>query len=160
AHVAAGGSWTTELTLVNLSAAPVSLSVALRADDGAAMSQFAVVTNQGISRAVLASSVSQGLAPNASLRMSVGDPTGPNQVGWAGVVSSAPLGGYAVFRAESGSGPPNEASVPLVKQLAPAITFPYDNTAGYVTSVGLANPGAAAATVTAIAWDGSGNRLG
>jgi len=160
AHITAGGPWTTDLTLINLSDAPVSLTVGLHGDDGGAMSQFAVVTNQGASRAVQGSSVSQILAPDASLHITIGDPTVPNQVGWADVVSSAPIGGFAVFRAGSGSGPPNETSVPLQTQLAPAITFPYDNTAGYVTSIGLANPGAATATVTATMWDDSGNRLG
>jgi hypothetical protein len=160
AHIAAGGPWTTSITLINLSAAPVSLTLAFHGDDGSASTLFATVTNQGASRAVLASSVSEVLQPDASLLIVAGDPLAPTQTGWADVLGSAPLGGYAIFGAASGSGPPSEGSVPLQNQLPPAITFAYDNTAGYVTSVGIANPSSGAANITATMWDDSGHQLG
>jgi hypothetical protein len=160
AHVTAGGDWSTSITLMNLSAAAVSLTIAFHGDDGAAWSLPAFVTNQGFSRAVLASSVSEVLQPNASLRIVAADPLASTQTGWADVLSSAPLGGYAVFRAASGTGPPAEAAAPLATQLPATVTIPYDNADGFVTSVALANPGTGAATITATVWDNSGNRLG
>jgi hypothetical protein len=120
----------------------------------------ATITYQGAGRDVITNSLTEVLAPDSSLLISVGDPTAANQIGWAAVLSSAPIGGYAIFRAISGTGPPAEASVPLQTQLPASVTFPFDNTAGLVTSVGLANPGVGAATVTATMWDDSGNLFG
>jgi hypothetical protein len=160
AHVAAGGSWTTDVALINLSASPVSLTIAFHGDDGSAWSVPGVVTYQGGARDVLTNSLSEVLAPDATLLISVGDPSALNQTGWADVVSSGPIAGYAILRASSGNGPPVEATVPIQTQLPAALTFPYDNTSGLVTSIGIANPGAGAATVTATMWDDSGNPLG
>ena len=40
------------------------------------------------------------------------------------------------------------------------MTLPYDNAAGFVMGVAIANLSAASADITATAWDDSGNRLG
>jgi hypothetical protein len=160
AHVAAGDIWSTTITLVNLSAAPISLTLAFHADDGSAWPLFATVTNQGASRAVIAASVSEVLQPNASLRIVAGDPLAATQTGWADVVSSAPITGFALLSAASGTGPPAESSTAFQVQLPSAVTFPYDNTAGSVTSIAISNPGAASAVITATMWDDSGTLLG
>jgi hypothetical protein len=159
-HIAAGGAWSTAISLINLSASPVSLTIGFHGDDGSAWNLPAVVTYQGAARDVITSSLTEVLNPNATLLIVAGDPSADSQTGWADVVSSGPIGGYAIFRASSGNGPPNESTVPLQAALPPAITVPYDNTGSLITSVGLANPGAASATVTATIWDDSGTQLG
>ncbi len=159
-HIAAGGDWTTVITLINLSAAPAALTVAFHGDDGSALNLFAAVTSPGASRAVVGSSFSEVLNPNASLLIVAGDPLASRQAGWADVLSSAPLGGYAVLSSSSGSGPPSEATLLLQTQLPSSLTIPYDNTGGYITSAGIANPGAAPVNITATIWDDAGNQLG
>src|ERR1017187_7411495 len=58
-------------------------------------------------------------------------------------------------RAQTGS--PSEGTVPLQSQFPPAVTLPYDDTAGFVMGVALANMSAAFASVTVTMWDDSGN---
>jgi hypothetical protein len=50
--------------------------------------------------------------------------------------------------------------VPLQSQFPSTITLPYDNTAGFVMGVALANLSSTSANVTATMWDDAGNQLG
>ena len=89
----------------------------------------------------------------------MGNPAASTVVGWADVLSSGPIGGYAIFR-ETPSTQSSEGTVPLGTQYPTTITLPYDNTAGFVMGVALANLSTASANVTATMWDASGNQLG
>ena len=138
-HIAAGGDWTTVMTLVNTSAAAVPVTVALHSDDGSALTLPVTTTQQGISQKTTASSVSTTINPNATWLISTGDQVASTVVGWADVLSTESLGGYAVFRSTPQTGSPSEGTVPLQIQFPSTVTLAYDNTAGFVMGVALAN---------------------
>jgi hypothetical protein len=64
AHIAAGGIWSSDITLINTSSAPVSLTIAFHGDNNSAWTVPALVTYQGSSRDVITTSLSEVLAPN------------------------------------------------------------------------------------------------
>src|ERR1022692_3024861 len=158
-HIAAGGGWTTVITLINTSLVAVPVTVALHCDDGSALTLPVTTTQQGVSQKTTTSSVSATINPNATLLISTGDQIASTAVGWADVLSTGSLGGYAIFRSTPQTGSPSEGTVPLQSQFPPAVTLPYD-TAGFVMGVALANMSAAFASVTVTMWDDSGNQLG
>jgi hypothetical protein len=157
-HIAAGGDWTTVISLINTSASAVSLTVNLHADDGSALTLPLTSTLQGVTQTPTASSVSATLNPNATLVISMGRQIATTVVGWADVVSSGPVNGYAIFRTTSG-GLPSEGTVPLQTQFTSKLVLPYDNTAGFVTGVAIANL-STSGTVTAVMYDQNGTLLG
>lgn len=158
-HIAAGGAWTTVITLVNTSSAAVPVTVTFHNDDGSALNLPVTTTNQGGTQAATTSSVSATISPNATLLITTGT-LASTVVGWADVTSTGPVSGYAIFRTASSNSPVSEGTVPLSTQFPSTITLPYDNTAGFVMGVALANLSASTANVTATIWDDSGNQLG
>ena len=58
AHVAAGGSWTTLISLVNTTTVPITLTTALYGDDGSPLALPITTTAQGTSQTTTAASVS------------------------------------------------------------------------------------------------------
>ncbi|MGJ5814518.1 hypothetical protein [Paludibaculum fermentans] len=158
AHIAAGGGqWSTVVTLFNPSASPATVNVAFRGDDGAALGAVPLtVTQHGAAQTVTGGTVSAVLSPSSSIFIAIGDPSVQSVVGWADVQSSSLVNGFAVFRSLSAS--PSEGTVTL-QAGSSAVILPYDNTGGFVTGVALANLSTSSATVTATAWDDSGNSL-
>jgi|HubBroStandDraft_1064217.scaffolds.fasta_scaffold12509_2 hypothetical protein len=159
-QIAAGGGWSTVITLVNTSSAAVPVIVELHADNGSALTLPVTTTQQGVSQTSTAASVNATLNPNSTLLVSMGDQVTSTVVGWADVLSTGPIGGYAIFRWTPQTGSPSEGTVPLQSQFPSTITLPYDNTAGFVMGVALANLSTASAGVTATMWDENGNQLG
>jgi hypothetical protein len=159
-HIAAGGGWTTVITLINTSSSAVPVTVVLHGDDGSALTLPVTTTQQGASQTSTTASVNATINPNATLLISTGDQIASTAVGWADVLSTGSLGGYAIFRSTPQTGSPSEGTVPLQSQFPPAVTLPYDDTAGFVMGVALANMSAAFASVTVTMWDDSGNQLG
>lgn len=158
-HIAAGGAWTTVITLINPSSAAVSVAVAFYSDDGTALSLPVTTTNQGISESSTTASLSATINPNATLLITTAQLTS-TVVGWADVDSSGPVGGFAIFRETPQNGSPSEGTVPFQTQFPSTITMPYDDTAGFVTGVALANLSTSTAEITATIWDDKGNHLG
>jgi virginiamycin B lyase len=159
-HIAAGGAWTTVITLVNTSSAAVPVTVALHNDDGSALSLPVTTTQQGSTQTTTTASVNATMNPNTTLLISMGDQVASTVVGWADVTSSGSLGGYAIFRQNSPNGSPSEGTVPLQTQSPSTITLPFDNTAGFTMGVALANLSTSSANITATIWDDSGTQLG
>lgn len=159
-HIAAGGGWATTITLVNTSSSAVPVQVALHGDDGSVLTLPVTTTQQGVSQNTTTSSVGATINPNATLLISTGDQVAATVVGWADVLSTGSLGGYAIFRSTPQAGSPSEGTVPLQSQFPSTVTLPYDNTAGFVMGVALANLSTAFASVTVTMWDDSGNQLG
>jgi hypothetical protein len=160
-HLAAGGGWTTTITLVNTSPAPVPVTVAFHGDDGGELSLPATITQQGVTQtAAGTASVNAVINPNATLLISTGDQIASTYVGWADVQSSGSVGGYAIFRSTPATGSPSEGTAPLQAQPPSTLTLPYDNTGGFAMGVALANLSTASANITATVWDDSGNQLG
>lgn len=159
-HIAAGGGWTTVATFVNTSSSAVPVTVALHNDDGSTLSLPVTTTQQGSSQTTTSSSVSATINPDATLLISMGGQTANTVVGWADVTSTGPVGGFAIFRETPTSGLPSEGTVPLQSTFPSSLTLPYDNTAGFVMGVALANLSTSSANVTATMWDDSGILLG
>jgi len=159
-HIAAGDGWSTVITLANTSSATVPVTVALHDDLGSTLTLPVTTTQQGVSQTTTASSVSATMNPNTTLLISMGDQVASTVVGWADVLSTVSIGGYAIFRWTPQNGSPSEGTVPLQSQFPSTFTLPYDNTAGFVMGVALANLSSSSAGVTATMWDDSGNQLG
>lgn len=158
-HIAAGGGWTTVITLVNTSSAALAVSVVLHNDDGSALTLPVTITQQGASQPTTTASVSATINPNATLLISTGQ-LASTVVGWADVLSSGSLGGDAIFRSTPQTGSPSEGTVPLQSQYPSMVMLPYDNTSGFVMGVALANLSSSLASVTVTMWDDIGNQLG
>jgi hypothetical protein len=158
-QIAAGGSWDTTITLVNTSSVPVAIAVVFRADDGSALSLPLRLTQQGSARTSTASSANALLNPNATVLIGTG-PLPNTIVGWADVLSSGPVSGYAIMRSAPANDKPSEATVPLQTAFPTSVLLPYDNTAGYVMGLALSNLAVGPATVNATIWDESGSQLG
>jgi len=157
-HIAAGGGWTSVITLVNTSSTATSVTLALRNDDGSALTLPITTVQQGVSQTTSASSVNTTINPNATLLISMGDQLASTVVGWADVTGTGPLGGFAIFRQTTASA--SEGTVSLQSQLSSTVTLAYDNTAGFVMGVALANLSTSNASLIATIWDDSGNQLG
>ena len=115
-------------------------------------------TQQGVTQTVTGGSVNAVLNPNTTILISAGDPSLSQVIGWAEVLSSVPVGGFAIFR--SAIGTPSEGTVPLQTQTPSAFILPYDNTGGFVMGVALANLSASSVIITATMWDDNGTLLG
>jgi len=161
AQVAAGGGWVTVISLINTSPAPVNVTVQLRGDDGSALSLPVTVTQASGAQTTTASSFNGTINPNGTLLLSTEDGIPSTAVGWANVLSTGSISGFAIFRFIGPSGA-SEGTVPLQStQVSYAkITVPYDNTANFQTGVALANLTSAPVTVTATIWDRSGSQIG
>jgi hypothetical protein len=164
-HIAAGGGWTTVITLVG-SGRLVKGGVQLRFydDNGSALSLPVTTTQQGRSQTTTTAVVSADLRMNETWLISIGDQVASTVVGWATVSSS--VDGFAIFRYTPHSGPASEGTVPLQKVMTntssftSTLTLPYDDTAGAVMGVALANPSTVPTTVTATIFDDNGLLLG
>ncbi len=107
-----------------------------------------------------AASLNAVLNPNSTWVLSIGDQIASTVTGWADVLASGPVSGFAIFRQTAANGTVSEGTAPLQTQFPSKILGPYDNTAGFVTGFALVNLSTAPATVTATVWDQSGLRLG
>ena len=158
-HIAAGGSWSTVITLTNTSSVAVPVAVAFRNDDGAELSLPVTTINRGATQTTTAASVSATINPNSTLLISTG-PMATTVVGWAEVSSSVPIQGFAIFRTNSTNSPVSEGTVPLQTQFPSILTLPYDNAEGFVMGAAVVNLSQAPATITATIWDDRGTQLG
>jgi hypothetical protein len=161
AHIAAGGGWDTAITLINTSSTSVSVSVVFRADDGSVLSLPLAITQGGTVQSMTASTVNAAVSPNTTMSIGTGA-MGSTIAGWAEVLSSGPIDGFAIMRftpTDSGD-KSSEATVPLQAQFPSVVTLAYDNTAGYVMGVALVNLGSGSASVNATVWNSVGTQLG
>jgi hypothetical protein len=150
----AGGGWDTTVWLVNRSAAPVPTRLVFHGDDGAPLSLSLTVTQPGVSQQVAAATLDQVIASNTTLVVATGASASTVQ-GWADVLSSGALSGFAVFRYAGAS----EAAVPLQSQIGASISLPFDNTGGYSTGIAIVNLSSWQANITATVWDENGTQL-
>lgn len=158
-HIAAGGGWTTVITLVNAAPTPIQLQVNLSADDGSPLNLTVTTSLQGVTQTYTAQQISENLNPNATLQISMGGTAGTTEVGSAAVYSTGPVSGYAIFRQTPQSGSPSEGTVPLQTQFPYSISLPYDNTAGFIMGVALANVSPTPQNITVTIMDANGVQL-
>ena len=159
-HIAAGGGWDTTISLINTSSAPVAVRLVFHADDGSALSLPLNVTQQGATQSVTAATLDRLINPNTTLTIDAGLQLATTVVGWADVLSTGPVCGFAIFRLTCPTCTASEGTVPLQSQFQSTLIVPYDNTANFVTGVALANLSSTQASITATIWDENGNQLG
>ncbi|MCX6630979.1 MAG: hypothetical protein NTW28_25485 [Candidatus Solibacter sp.] len=159
-QIAVGGAWKTSLTLVNLSAAQNPVRVAFRGDDGRPLTLPFVVTQQGATQAASGSSVERTVQPGATLLIESEAPSSATVTGWAEVISSGPVAGFAIFRQRGPDSRDSEGTSPLESGGTASLLLPFDNTAGFVTGVALVNATSEAVIVTATIRDDNGAQIG
>ena len=156
-QIASGGNWKTSLTLINLSAAQNPVRVLFRGDDVRPLTLPLVVTQHGTPQAATDSSVERTVEPGATLLIESEAPaSSATLVGWAEVISSGPVAGFAIFRQRGPDGRDAEGTSPLESGSAASLLLPYDNTLGFATGVALVNGTNNAVIVTATIRDDSG----
>ena len=160
-QIASGGGWKTTLTIVNLSSTQNSVRVALRGDDGRALNLPVVITQQGNAQGATASSIERTMESGAGLLIESEAPVASaTQVGWAEVISSGPVAGFAIFRQRGLDGRDSEGTAPLDSSKTASLVLPFDNTAGFVTGVALVNSTTQAVVVNAAIRDDNGAQIG
>ena len=159
AHIAVGGPWTSTIYLANTSANQVMTNLVFHADDGTALTIPMTVTQQGASQSVAMSTVNAVIAPDATIVITSGQQVPATLTGWVDVLTSGPLNGFAVFSTTE-NGTPSEGTSLLQTQFENRIDVPYDDRAGLVTAVAIANLAASPTTITATLFDPTGVQLG
>jgi hypothetical protein len=131
-----GGGWKTTITVTNLDSRTVHFVVLFFNDDGSDLTVR--ILGQGNVKGV---DVVLGSAQSATFE-TAGDAQFLAQ-GWATIKkdnSSDAVGGFAIFRQRIPGRSDSEAVVPVVSQFDSHFVLLYDNTAGYVTGIAMANP--------------------
>ena len=160
AHIASGGGWKSTISLQNISMAQNTVTVDF-ADDGSPQILPFTVTHQNGSSESTGSSLAGTIDPNATLLIETEAPaTGQTLVGWARVVSTAPISGFSVFRLHLQNGADSEGTSSLETRSLSDLILPYESTAGFATGAALVNAASTAVTLTATIWDEAGVQLG
>jgi hypothetical protein len=134
-QVVDGAGWKTSFFLVNLENHPVTLQVLFFDDFGDDM--FVSVGDLGSVR-----QVSVTLDTAGSTEFETSGFGSSLQQGWALLSQSTndTIGGMAIFRQRVFGRPDQEATVPIVSQFDSHFVLLFDNTAGFVTGIAVANP--------------------
>jgi hypothetical protein len=156
------GGWNTTLVIVNMSPVTVAFhQYFIDQSRNPLPVMFKTIPGGDI---VTTPAAVGSLDPNTSFNILLYDP-GPGsltQVGWSLLVYDSVntrLGGFSIFQQIFSSGT-YEALVPLSSESDYKFYLPFDNRAGYTTTMAIANPGKASTTVTFTFRDTSGNQLG
>jgi hypothetical protein len=160
-QIASGAGWKTTLTIINLSAGPNSLTVSFHGDDGSPLILPLVVTQQGVVQSATTSSVNRTLGSGATLLIESEGPVSSSiLVGWAEVLSSAPVSGFSIFRQRGQDGRDSEGTASLQSTTSSSLVLPFDNTAGFATGVALVNLMTDPVIVNAVIRDDNGTQIG
>ncbi len=157
-HIAAEENWTTEFTLVNKSVFLAEARLSLYGDPSGPLPLPLAFPQQPLpAGSLLAASLDQMVAPNASLVIdSAGPQTPPVQIGSAQLSATQTMDGFAIFHLIPGA---QEAVVPMEIRNASSYLLAFDNTGGVVLGVALANVSAQAANVPVVIRDDSGAQI-
>jgi hypothetical protein len=163
-HLAAEENWTTTFTLVNKGTTSATARLSLFGDPidptggGALALPLTFPQRPTASGPLLAQSLDQPLASNASLIVATAGPqTPPVQEGSAQLAATGAVDGFAIFHLIPGA---QEAVVPLETRNAGSYLLAFDNTGGVVLAVALENVTAQAATIGIVIRDDSGTVIG
>src|SRR6476660_1555366 len=106
AQVVSGSGWTTQITLINLSASAVTGRIAFYSDDGSPWTLPLVLplSNSRTTNSVLALSI----GPNETFVVESEDTTASMAGGWADIQASDILGGFAILRLRQTGAPDSE----------------------------------------------------
>ncbi len=157
-HIAAEENWTTDFTLVNKSVFLAEARLSFNGDPSGPLPLPLAFPQQPLpSGSLLAASLDQMVAPNASLVIdSAGPQSPPVQIGSAQLSATQAMDGFAIFHLIPGA---QEAVVPMEIRNASSYLLAFDNTNGVVLGVALANVSAQAANVPVVIRDDSGAQI-
>jgi sugar lactone lactonase YvrE len=156
-HIAAQENWTTTFTLVNTSAAAATTRLSLFGDNGSALPLTLDFPQPPALNGLLASSIDNVIAPNATLVVETAGPqVPPVQTGSAQLSASGATAGFAIFHLIPGA---QEAVVPLETRNASSYLLAFDNTQGVVLAVAVANISGQPATIQVVIRDNTGLQI-
>jgi len=138
-QVVDGGTWKTSFIITNLDTVSRHCEVRFFRDDG---SDMLLPIFSDTSRGICLSGVSLTINAGGTAFFETGGDDPILSQGWALLVkdnSSDPIGGMAVFRQRRPGHPDAEAVVPVVSQFDGHFVLIYDNTAGFITGMAIAN---------------------
>jgi M6 family metalloprotease-like protein len=153
-QVVSGGGWQTTFVLVNIGTIPSQAQLSFFDGSGAPLSLPLAFPQPGAS--TMASSITETLAGRSSVTIAAPD-TGTPLAGWAELTTSGDVGAVAILRYNPSG---QEAGVPLETRNANSYFLVFDNTGGVATGVAIANVSTAAANLSVVLRDDSGNLLG
>jgi SAM-dependent methyltransferase len=149
-HITCGGGWKTSLRLINASPSQIGVSINFRRDDGNPLPFPLALKAPSGHRELHTDKVSETIDPYSSLEVETARQEGIESPGWAEIVCSGPVAGYASFDYRASSG----VTVDLAAVFPPAFLLAYDNTEGRKIGVALANADPAiAASMLVTIWD-------
>ncbi|MCZ2076704.1 MAG: hypothetical protein LC130_17125 [Bryobacterales bacterium] len=157
AQVASGGYWKTTIALINSGTVATQIRVNFFNDSGIPLT-LPLTFPQTPSSAgpLLASTLERTINPGAVLVIeSAGPDNLPPLVGWAQLLGTGNIGGFAVFQQRIG-GRQQEAVVPLENRNARSFLLYFDNTNKFSTGVSLAATTTQATNVTVTIRDDAG----
>jgi sugar lactone lactonase YvrE len=157
AQLAFAGSWVTTYTLINTSSAAVQARLNFFDNNGNPLAVPLVFPQSPAGAGPLvAATLDRTVGPGAGLVIQTASlPGQQTQVGWAQLLSSGSLGGFAVFQQTIGT-TIQEGVVPLENRNPAAFEVWFDNTGGYATGIALANAGSQAANIPLVIHDDTG----
>jgi hypothetical protein len=162
AQIASGGAWMTTLTVANIDTVPIQVKVNFWGDNGQALTLPLTFPQEGGGAPANASFVERSLAVGASLVIqSSGSSASSTVEGWAEILATGPAGAFAIFRDQVNSQLTPEGTAALDAHNQASFMLPFDNTAGYVTSIAIVNNSSTqqAAGMTATVLDENGVTL-
>jgi hypothetical protein len=151
-HLAEGAGWKTTIVLVNPDSQSARFNVRFWGDDGnsLALSLGPDGRHTEIS-GIIAAGGSRTIRTDGTASRLVN--------GWAEVVTTATIGGTAIFAQSAAGLPDSEAAVPIVSGGARRFIVPFDGSSGFGTGLAFGNP-AENANVTVIFKSENGSLLG
>jgi hypothetical protein len=158
-HIAAEENWTTTFTLVNKGTTPDTARLSFFNDPTGTLTLPLTFPQQpAATGALLAASIDQSVAANASLVVTTAGPqTPPVQQGSAQLSATGNVDGFAIFHLIPGA---QEAVVPMETRNASSYILAFDNTNGVGLGVAVANVSVQAGNVGVILRDDTGTQIG
>ena len=148
AQLAAGGGWTTTITLTNTGSTTAHARLNFFDNSGNALTLPLAFPEDRSASAVSASTLDQTLSAGGSTSIRAGAPANPATaaVGWTQLLTDGAITAYSIFAYDFGAGT-QEAVAPLETRNPSSFVLWFDNTGGYATGVAVANIAAVQAVV-------------
>ncbi len=157
-QIADGGAFKTSITLVNADKVPAVVSLVFRRSDGPDSRttqpwNIAIANNQPIQNVTI--------QPGNAYTVETAALENFTSIGWAEVISEQNVTGFAVYRQRLPGQPDQEAAVPVNQGDMQRFLLPFDNRAGFRTTMAIANLSTTQNAVVNVAFrDASGALIG
>jgi hypothetical protein len=158
--IAIAGDWSTTITLVNPSTSATQLRLSFFDLNGnPLMLPLTFLQSPSAAGPLMASSIDRTLAPGTVLEIaSTGPASQTTLVGWAQLLSSGSVNGFATYRFTVGN-QDHQALIPLENRNGTDFLVAYDNTNGFVDGIAITNTAAQSASVGIIIRNDAGTIL-